>query len=1567
MADNTIDTLSLEIKSNASSAEKSIEKLAESLGKLSKSVGSVNTNGIKSFANSMDVLTRSMLGIKNVNASQFTKVAKGISKFEDIDTGKIAAVSNSIKPLAQSINTLNGLTFDGKNISSFIRSLAALSSANVGNLNNVDFIGLANSIKSLTNGLAGAPDVSRNTISITNAIARLGASGDKIGKVTDQLPRLSRAMHSMINSMSGAKSVNSDILEFTRAIGSLANAGKKTETTAQNLDNLAEALKRFFRTMSMAPEVKGNIIQMTQALAQLSSSGSKVRSATTGLTSSLQGFSGISSKTRKHTFSLASAFGKFYAKCWLVIRAVGLLKKAIDISSELTEIQNVVDVTFGNMASKVEEFSKNSIQNFGMSELTTKKIASRFQAMGTAMGINQSLISNANTYLNKQTKGYVGMSDSMADVSLNLTKLTADMASFYNVEQDVVAEDLESVFTGATRPLREYGLDLTQATLQEWAMKQGLDANIDSMSQAEKTMLRYQYVLANTGAAQNDFQRTSVTWANQLRILVENFRQLGSVIGKTLIGALKPLITALNIAMSHIIAFAETVSNALGKIFGWKYESGGGGGGIAQDLETGAGAADDIAGGMENAADAAKKLKTHLLGIDELNVVEPDVGNTGGSGGTGGAGGAGGGASGGQWVKGESILEDFKSEIDTLFELGNYIRDTLIKMMESIKWDEVYEKTRGFGKGLAEFLNGLLDYDGEGRTLFGEVGKTFANTLNSIVYSAQSFATTFDFEQFGTNIADGINNFFRNFDFGALANTIDSWVQGVRKTVIKSIAGIQWKNVWNGVKEFLSEIDLETVAIIIGAITIKNIGKVVFSAGILKTLQTAIGGKISAAIVKGLSFDGIGKLITDLFPSSLIATKIGLEMLETGKTLPAVLMSTIGASFKNFLLVTLPSVITNGFASVGTAIGLSGTAAIAGGGALVVGAAVVAVAAITAAVTHWDEIKTFFTETIPSWWNGTALPFFQSIPENLSVVWENVKSLASEKWGQFLDFMQGIPNKTSEIITSIGEWFGQLPEKIGYGLGYALGTITKWAVNVYEYLKNKIPEIIENVKYNFSKMKDKIFFEIQKFITETLPKWKENIKKFFFEKIPEIIKSAVDGFKKMKDSVFAAINLFITETLPKWKNNIISFWKINIPKIIDEAVKLFGKIKDKMIEVGKNLIKGLWEGIKSLRNWIGEKISGFVTGIIDGFKKGFDTHSPSKKTEEIGKNVVLGLNNGIEKNKSSSEKTVKGLTDDLVKSLSGITSETEEIKKSVGEHFGKIFDVIHENSFLAGEFVKRKFSEIEKNIRGKTESSAILTRDNFNKVFNGISTNSTLSSSSVQKKFADIEKNVRGKTELSAILTRDSFKKILDSISTNSSSASGSVFKYFGNIYNDIKHNSNNSKTSIKGLIDKILELLGFDGSSVLLSLPTSPLSNFGNAISNVLGKLGDLFSYDGREVNVRSTIHYSESGRPHGGGGKGFAKGGFPEPATYFWAGENGVPELLGTIGGRTAVAGGNEITGIREAVFQTGSEEVRLLREQNELLRMILDKDMRVSIGDRDIVESYNRGRERMGFSFT
>lgn len=339
-----------------------------------------------------------------------------------------------------------------------------------------------------------------------------------------------------------------------------------------------------------------------------------------------------------------------------------------------------------------------------------------------------------------------------------------------------------------------------------------------------------------------------MTWANQTRILKQNFQQLASVIGGVFINALKPLVKALNTAMSHIIAFAETISNALGKIFGWKYESGGGG--MATDFGDAADSADDIAGATGDAAKNIDKMKAGLRVFDELKTIalNEDVTGSGGSG-SGSGGSSGSGASGGQWAEQESIFDTFKSDIDSLYELGEYIGKTLTDAMNRIDWDSVYQSAKGFGKGLADFLNGLISPE-----LFGAVGRTIAGALNTAIYAALSFGETFDWADLGLSIATGINEFFKTFDFKALAQTINTWVQGIWATIKTEISNIDWKNVWKGVKEFLSEIDIETVDILLGAFLLKNVGKIITKEDLKSTILKKLGlssGKL--ALYAGLA------------------------------------------------------------------------------------------------------------------------------------------------------------------------------------------------------------------------------------------------------------------------------------------------------------------------------------------------------------------------------------------------------------------------------------------------------------------------------------------------------------------------------------------------------------------------------------------------------------------------------------------------------------------------------------------------------------------------------------------
>ena len=298
-------------------------------------------------------------------------------------------------------------------------------------------------------------------------------------------------------------------------------------------------------------------------------------------------------------------------KSALVGLAVGtgllkLGKEALQVASDLTEVQNIVDVAFGSMAWKAEKFSKSALEAFGMSELSAKKTSGTYMTMAKSAGINENAAS---------------------DMAVTLAGLTGDVASFYNISQNLADVRLKSVFTGETETLKELGVVMTQTNLQAYALSQGINKNISDMNQAEQTTLRYNFVLDRLAFVQGDFARTSSSWANQIRILQECFKQLLGIIGNGLIAALTPVVQFLNMIISKLITFANVVSAVFGRLFGKK--SGG------EQAATGFSAADNAAksatssaGGLNNAlkgtegqAKKTAKALGSLAGFDELNTI----------------------------------------------------------------------------------------------------------------------------------------------------------------------------------------------------------------------------------------------------------------------------------------------------------------------------------------------------------------------------------------------------------------------------------------------------------------------------------------------------------------------------------------------------------------------------------------------------------------------------------------------------------------------------------------------------------------------------------------------------------------------------------------------------------------------------------------------------------------------------------------------------------------------------------------------------------------------------------
>lgn len=290
---------------------------------------------------------------------------------------------------------------------------------------------------------------------------------------------------------------------------------------------------------------------------------------------------------------LLSSVKRTMAAVISVKAVLDLGKQAVTLASDMQEVQNVVDTAFGDMAYKMEDFADTSIGSFGISRLAAKQTGSVFAAMASGMGLAL---------------------DTASDMAVALTGLSADMASFYNVSQDAASTALKSVFTGETETLKQFGIVMTETNLEAFALSRGMEKSLSAMTQAEKVQLRYKYVLQQTALAQGDFAKTSGSWANQTRILTEQFRELTGIIGNVLVHTLLPAVQVLNRGLSSLIAWAGRAYDALADLMGWE-RSQSSTAGIVTDISAAAG---EQAALTEAVEETAKAQENALAGFDKI-------------------------------------------------------------------------------------------------------------------------------------------------------------------------------------------------------------------------------------------------------------------------------------------------------------------------------------------------------------------------------------------------------------------------------------------------------------------------------------------------------------------------------------------------------------------------------------------------------------------------------------------------------------------------------------------------------------------------------------------------------------------------------------------------------------------------------------------------------------------------------------------------------------------------------------------------------------------------------------
>jgi hypothetical protein len=398
--------------------------------------------------------------------------------------------------------------------------------------------------------------------------------------------------------------------------------------------------------------ISANTNHFNRQVAQVQS---RVDSMANRVNSSVNGMSGTFDK-----------LGKMLTRVFAIASIAKFTKSCLDLGSDLTEVQNVVDVTFGSMSNKVNEFAKNAMSTVGLSETMAKQYMGNFGAMSKSMGFT------------------IDKSEEMAET---LTNLSGDVASFYNIEQGVAYTKLKSVFTGETETLKELGVVMTQENLNQYALAKGYGKTTEEMNQQEKVALRLAYVTETLSAANGDFARTSNTWANQVRLLSLQYQSLKASIGQGLIAVLTPVINVINTIMAKLVVMANTFNSVLSAI-GFSISGGGSdsGGGIAlggatEGIDDATGAMDNLGGATDKVgkkANKAKKQLEALMGIDEINKLKSNDDSDGDSGS--GAGGVGSIA---------SPAIDTSATEDSLSALNDKVNKILAELLSPLKtaWD----------------------------------------------------------------------------------------------------------------------------------------------------------------------------------------------------------------------------------------------------------------------------------------------------------------------------------------------------------------------------------------------------------------------------------------------------------------------------------------------------------------------------------------------------------------------------------------------------------------------------------------------------------------------------------------------------------------------------------------------------------------------------------------------------------------------------------------------------------------------------------------------------------------
>lgn len=682
---------------------------------------------------------------------------------------------------------------------------------------------------------------------------------------------------------------------------------------------------------------------------------------------------GASNKAAKQATSIFSGMGKKIAAGLSIAAFTKFTKDCLEVGSNVTEVQNVVDTAFGDLSHQADLWASNAMTNFGLSELSAKKYMGVFGQMSNAMGIT---------------------GQAALDMAEDVTGLTGDVASFYNLSTDEAYTKLKSIWTGETETLKDLGVVMTQTNLDQYALNNGFGKTTAKMTEQEKVMLQYQYVTSALSNATGDFVKTQDSWANQTRILSLRFEQLKASLGKGFIALFTPILRGLNTVLAGLQKVADGFATFTQMLTGADISSSAssitGLGDIASDT------ADNVSGIGDAASSTAKEIEKSLAGFDQIEKLsEPTDRGSSSGGGT---------SSGGLGID-TGVTAESTNVSSTISDMASKVKKAL-EPLKSISFDNLItslDNLKESAKPLTEKLFSGLEWAWtnifvplatwtieDALPVFLDVLSSGLDVLNSALDALKPL-WDWAWDNFLEPVAEWTGGMIVDIlkDLAAALEGISTWIsnnQGPFDAIVVTI--LAFAAAWKAVElaEFITN-----AGGVIGII--KSLTSTLYACTIAKVADKAETLAICALYAKDFII-GIGQTIAKLASSAAAwvadtAAKVANTAATAAHT-AATWLATAATTAFGVAMSILTSPITLVIAAL-AALGLG----------------------IYELVKHWDTVK----EAAGICWDW-IVDKWQSAGEWFSGIWESITSAFSK----FDDWLQNIFNMDfSKSFGSLGD------------------------------------------------------------------------------------------------------------------------------------------------------------------------------------------------------------------------------------------------------------------------------------------------------------------------------------------------------------------------------------------------------------------------------------------------------------------------------------------------------------------------------------------------------------------